>query len=138
MKKSVIILIGLIYVASIVLVSYLGLKAKSYNDITYAESLVIENDYEVGINGKEITVKANADGTATFQFICKVLPENAKNTKIIYTVDDFVKNHVTISESGLLTADDIIVGLDDYDFKVYIASDENPSIRDSVWIRFEK
>ena len=37
MKKSVVILIGIIYVASIALVSFFGLKAKIYNAKVYAE-----------------------------------------------------------------------------------------------------
>ena len=137
MKKSVIILIALIYAASIVLVSYLGLRPKSYNDIIYPESLVIENKYETVKGEKHIDVKANEDGTGTFQFICKILPDDAKNKTIIYTVDDNVKDFVTISSDGLLTADAIIVETG-FEFKVYITSQEKPSIRDSVWIRFVK
>ena len=136
MKKSVIILIALIYVASIVIVSYLGLKPKSYNDIIYPESLIIENEYNT-INGeKHIDVKANEDGTGTFQFICKILPDDANNKTVIYTIaDDAVKDFVTITEDGLLTVDSIIVDTR-YEFVVYISSQEKSSIRDHVWIRF--
>ena len=138
MKKSVVILIGLIYVASIVLVSYLGLKAKSYNDIIYPESLVIENEYEIIKGEKHIDVKANTDGTGTLQLLCKILPENANNTKILYSIaDDAVKDFVTLTEDGLLTAEEIIVDTG-YEFVIYITSQENPSIRDYVWIRFVK
>ena len=137
MKKSVIILIALIYVASIVLVSYLGRKAKSYNDIIYPESLVIENEYYTVNGEKHIDVTANADGTGTLQFNCKILPDNANNKTIIYTVDDNLKNYVTISEDGLLTANELIVDAG-YDFKVYIASQETISIRDYVWVSFTK
>ena len=45
MKKSVIILIALIYAASIAVVGFLGLQARSYNDIIYADSLEILNEY---------------------------------------------------------------------------------------------
>lgn len=138
MKKSVVILIGLIYVASIVLVSYLGLKAKSYNDIIYPESLVIENEYEIIKGEKHIDVKANTDGTGTLQLLCKILPENANNTKILYSIaDDAVKDFVTLTEDGLLTAEEIIVDTK-YEFVIYITSQENPSIRDYVWVRFVK
>lgn len=137
MKKSVVILIGLIYAASIVLVSYLGLNAKSYNDIVYPESLVIENEYETVKGEKHIDVKANADGTGTLQLLCKILPEDAKNKTILYTVDDNLKDFVTISEDGLLIADKIIVDAR-YEFMVHIVSQEKPSIRDYVWVRFTK
>lgn len=138
MKKSVIILIALIYVASIVLVSYLGLKAKSYNDIIYPESLVIENEYYTVKGEKHIDVKANDDGTGTLQFNCKILPDDAKNKTIIYTLgDEAVKSYVTIDQNGLLTADELIVDTG-YEFMVYVTSQEKPSIRDSVWIRFTK
>ena len=135
MKKSVVILIGLIYVASIVLVSYLGLTAKSYNDIVYPESLVIENDHQTIKGEKHIDVKANADGTGTLQFICKILPEDAQNKTIIYTVDNNVKSFVTITEDGLLTANKTLVDAK-YEFVVYMSSQEKPSIRDHVWVRF--
>ena len=137
MKKSVVILIGLIYVASIVLVSYLGLKAQSSNDITYPEKLVIENEYEITNGEKYIEAKANVDGTGTLQLRCKILPEDANNTKILYTLEDAIKEFVTVTEDGLVSANEIIVDAK-YDFIIYITSQEDTSIRDYVKIRFVK
>ena len=59
MKKSVVILIGIIYVASIALVSFFGLKAKIYNAKVYAERVQILNDYVVDENTGEVKAAYN-------------------------------------------------------------------------------
>ena len=144
MKKSVVILIAIIYVSAIVLVSYLGLREQSFNDITYPESLVIDNQYEI-INGeKYITATMNDDGTGSLQLMCRILPEDANNTKIIYAFDDpKYANYITISEDGLITiANSALLDLLEMgyqvDFTINITSQQTSSITDSVKVRFKK
>ena len=46
MKKSVIILIGIIYILSIFAVSFLGLRIESFNQIVYVEKIEILNEVD--------------------------------------------------------------------------------------------
>lgn len=110
MKKSVVILIGLIYAASIVLVSFFGLQYKQFNEIVYVSSVEIINapdktavDKETGEEIKTYFVyKDEATGLRTFQIEWRVEPIETvtnKNVKFIYTEDP----RFSVSETGLVT-----------------------------------
>ena len=109
MKKSVVILIALIYVASIALVGFLGLQAQSYNEIVYPESIEILNSYttnpKTGI--KSISFKPATREDKHFQLNCRILPENTTDKRIVYSIlsDPTV---ATIDENGLITFSDNI------------------------------
>lgn len=134
MKKSVIILISLIYVASIALVGFLGLQAKSYNDVIYAESLEILNDYTVEREtGNKIIVFRPTDGENSLQFECKVTPDNASDTKIIYALDSDCK-FATIDENGLMTFN--VSTKNPVSVKVYFYAHQNPTISDEVVVYY--
>ncbi len=109
MKKSVIILIGLIYAASIVLVSFFGLQYKKFNEIVYVSSVeVINTPDKVAINketGEEIKTyfifKDEDTGLRTFQIDVRVEPIETvtnKNVKFVYTEDP----RFSVSETGLV------------------------------------
>ena len=103
MKKSVIILIGLIYVASIALVSFFGLQFKTFNEVIYVERIELENtptrQTSDGID--EFLFYPDEEGNREFQLIPHVYPENASNQGVLYV---YAKSeNVTISETGLVT-----------------------------------
>ena len=110
MKKSVIVLIGVIYVLSIFLVSFLGLKIDVYNQTIYTTGLEITNELDdvtckVSEENKQC-VKEDAKGVkyaivyydddltnpTSFQISWRVHPDDAsdKNVKFIYDVDSGV------------------------------------------------
>ena len=136
MKKSVVILIALIYAASIVLVGYLGLKAKTYNDVYPVERLEILTEYnEMPNTGDKYITFVHRDGEEpTLQFECRVLPENATDKEIIYKLASDC-TIATISEDGLLTflPDEIhqVSSL-----TVYIYANQNPAIQEEVTVYF--
>ena len=102
MKKSVVILIALIYVASIALVGFLGLKAKSYNDVIYIESIQILNDYKINKAGdKYITFKPANSENKSLQLECRVTPDNASDKKIVYSLLSSA-SVATVDENGLV------------------------------------
>jgi len=136
MKKSVVILIALIYAASIVLVGYLGLKAKTYNDVFPVERLEILTDYkEVPESGEKYIVFNPADGEApAIQFECRALPDNATDKKIIYKLASDC-TIATISEDGLLTfLTDKIQKTSSV--TVYIYANQNPALQEEVVVYF--
>ena len=69
MKKSVVILIAIIYVASIALVSFFGLQFKVFEEVIPVESVEILND---GLKhndtwGNYVTVSPDASGEWHYQ-----------------------------------------------------------------------
>ena len=135
MKKSVVILISLIYVASIALVGFLGLKAKSYNEVIYVESIEILSDYEVDskTGSKYIIFRPLHEGDRTIQLECKVLPDNASDKRIIYKLAKDCTD-ATIDENGLLT----FVGDTSKYFSVtvYINANQNTTLSDKILIYY--
>ena len=134
MKKSVVILIALIYVASIVLVGYLGLKAKTYNDVIYVEMLEITTEYETSptTGEKYIVFLPESADERSIQIQAKLTPEDASDTKIIYTLEKDCTT-ATISEDGLLTftTTELYTSV-----KVYIYANQNTSIKDEVTVYY--
>ena len=73
MKKSVVILIGIIYIASIVVVGFFGMKITAYDEMIYITDIVCTNE----------GVKKNPDGTKTIRLDYKENGTVMENTVII-------------------------------------------------------
>ena len=133
MKKSVVIVIALIYVAAIALVSFLGLNPKTYNDNVYVESIEVTSDREIkvikGEDAIHIIDVPGEDGTRKIQLYCQVKPENATNAKINYVLEKD-NNFATVDENGLITITEPGTQV----FPVYISSAENPTISKKIMI----
>lgn len=133
MKKAVVIVIALIYVAAIALVSFLGLNPKTYNDNVYVESIEVTSDREIKLIKGEDSIhflnEFKADGTRTVQLYCQVKPENATNAKINYVLEKD-NNFATVDENGLITITEPGTQV----FPVYISSVENPTISKKITI----
>lgn len=135
MKKSVVILIALIYVASIALVGYLGLKARTYNDVIYVETLEILHEYKTDSNGaKHIVFIPNDEDDKSFQLNCRVLPENASNQKVIYALENDCTEAV-IDENGLLTFT-VDGSKQVYSVTVYLYAHQNTDISDKLTVHY--
>ena len=112
MKKSVVILIALIYVVSIALVSFFGLQFKVFNEIVPVEKIELLNEnpkYKTEKNSEtgEVTqvpyfvIEPNANGERLFQIETHVYPDNATDKKVEYSYDKS-NTSVTVSEDGLV------------------------------------
>ena len=109
MKKSTIILIGLIYLVSIILVGVYGLQFKQFHQIVYATSVEVTNTPDkyatVQSTGEQIKtyfVYKNAEtGLRQFQIDWRIEPIETvtnKNVKFVYESD----HGYTVSETGLV------------------------------------
>ena len=100
MKKSVVILIAIIYISSIALVSFFGLRHKTFNEIVYVERVEILNEnYSIDDNGeKYITVRDSNQ----FQLEWRVYPDNATNKEVDF-VYDTTNTKFTVDENGIVT-----------------------------------
>ena len=109
MKKSSIILIALIYVCSIVLVSFFGLNFKEFNKVVYATSVEVINkpdNYMTDEFGEEIkvyTVKKDPNtGLRQFQIEWRIEQAESVTNKNVRFVYDESSNY-TIDSNGLVT-----------------------------------
>ena len=104
MKKSVIILIALIYVAAIAVVSFFGLQFKVFNQVVPVSSIVIDNkDLKyTPENVPYAIIELDDNGVAHYQIKCTVLPVDATNTRINYAIDD-QSTAGSVDEYGLVT-----------------------------------
>ena len=107
MKKSVIILIAIIYVASIVVVSFYGMAFEIFDPVVYVEKVELEGDnlqsgeYLDPPTNHFLVLYPDSDGIYRYQIKAKVTPSDATNKKLNYVFDE--NDAVTIDSTGLVT-----------------------------------
>lgn len=104
MKKSVVILIGIIYVASIALVNFFGLDFKMFNEVVYVESIEILDDNlkENELFGKYAVIYPDENGEWKYQISYRVHPDNVTDTKVEFAYDKQTPG-VTVDQNGIVT-----------------------------------
>ena len=109
MKKSTIILIGLIYFVSIILVGVYGLQYKQFNQIVFATSVEVTNptdrfttDPDTGEQIKTYLVRQDDDtGLRQFQIDWRIEPiETVTNKKVRFIYES--STNYTVSDTGLV------------------------------------
>lgn len=106
MKKSVVVLIGIIYIAAIALVSFFGLQAKVFNDFVYVSSIEILNE---GMRVNEETgekyaiVRPDENGKRAYQIEYRVGPDNASNQEVEFAYDKNNSASISIDSNGVVT-----------------------------------
>ncbi len=105
MKKSVVILIALIYIASVVLVSFFGLQFKVFEEVIPVERVEITNQ---GLKysetwGDYVVITPNDKGELRYQIDYHVYPDNATENGVTYSFDASPEGCATIDEYGLVT-----------------------------------
>ncbi len=104
MKKSVVISIGIIYALSIFLVTFFGLRHKSFNEIIYVSQVeIIEPNASFTSDGtKYIVLSPDANGKREYQLVWTVIPDNVTNPRVTFDYDK-QKSNVSVDENGLVT-----------------------------------
>lgn len=106
MKKSVIILLAIIYIASIALVSFFGLKFKVFEEIVYVERIELLNEglEDTGSDefGKYAIVHPDENGEWRYQIKYRVHPDEATNSEVEFSYDT-QNTAVTVDENGVVT-----------------------------------
>lgn len=103
MKKSVVILILIIYIASIALVSFFGLDFKVFEEVIPVERVEILNP---GLKynerwGNYIVIRPDADGAMRYQIDYRVYPDEATEQSVSFAYDKQTQC-ATVSELGLV------------------------------------
>ena len=114
MKKSVVIIIGVIYVVAIAVVSFLGVNFKVFDPVYYIRSIEIYDDDMIIHEGKKVVYAYfNEDGVAEYQIKCKFatsddMDEDAELSmregdpeKLAFDYDKQTPG-VTVTEDGLV------------------------------------
>ena len=103
MKKSVIVLIGVIYVMAIAVVSFFGLQIDTLNEVVYIEKIECTNEeLRTASDGtKYISVKYiyDEENPTTVQLDWHVYPDNASRKALEFVYDD-TKNVADVSAFG--------------------------------------
>ena len=104
MKKSVVILIALIFIASVVTVSFFGLQFKTFEEVVYVESIeILDPNMKIGDAGEQyVVILPDANGVRQYQINYRVYPDNATDSSVIYSYDEQNTN-VSIDENGIVT-----------------------------------
>lgn len=134
MKKSVVILIGVIYGLSIVLVTLFGLRYQSFNDIVYVSKIeVIEKNASYLSDGsKYVNLPVGEDGTCQYQLVWQITPDNPTNGDVYFNYDTS-NPRVTVDENGLVTFTS--EGFND-SILITITASDGTGVSDSIRLRF--
>ena len=105
MKKSVVILIAIIYISAIALVSFFGLKHKVFDEVVPVSSIEIINDgveYNADTGSYKTTLRPDEEGVRAFRIEYRVHPDNASEASVSFTIDSKM---ATVDDSGLVVFD---------------------------------
>ena len=104
MKKSVVILIALIFVASVVCVSFFGLQFKTFNEIVYVERIeLLDENLKTDDQGqKYVVIYPDENGERKYQIKYRVHPDNATENGVTFAYDK-QNTSVTVDENGVVT-----------------------------------
>ena len=116
MKKTVIIMIGVIYVIAIALVAFLGINYKTFDPVYYIKDIEIIGDgVEIQPDGsKKVIVYLDSSGTATYTIKCRyattedeegtgeIVWRDANTEKLAFSTDT-QNTCATVSEDGVVT-----------------------------------
>ena len=103
MKKSVVILIMIIYIASIALVSFFGLQYKMFDEVVSVERIEILNSglRENATWGKYVIISPDSDGIWRYHIKYRVYPDNVSEPRVDFSYDT-QNTSVTVDSTGLV------------------------------------
>ena len=103
MKKSVIILIGVIYLLAVCAVSFFGLKTQVYNEKIYITNIeIINEDVKQTSEGENYIIFDYDEANPSFIIQRKIYPENA-STKVVEYLYDETNAFATVDNNGIVT-----------------------------------
>lgn len=92
MKKATLMLIAVVYVASIVVISVLGLKSVVYNRVVPVQKIECINEPDENVDvayqdGKKLIKVKYIDTNTMIQLYWRVLPDDATNKEVRFVYD---------------------------------------------------
>ena len=104
MKKSVVILIAIIYVAAIGLVSFFGLQFNVFEEVIPVEKIEIVNSgLKTDLKGSSyIVISPDKDGNRALQLEYELTPSTASNKQVHYEITASPDGCATVTEFGMV------------------------------------
>ena len=103
MRKSVIILIGVIFVLAVFTVSFFGLKTQVYDEKIYISKIeIINEDVKQTNSGENYIIIDYDEDNPNFIIQRKIYPENA-TTKVVEYLYDETNPFATVDSTGVVT-----------------------------------
>ena len=103
MKKSVVILIGVIYILSIAVVSFMGLKIDTFEETVYVEKIEITNEGVKKTPTGDLYIVVpfdhDSDEGTVFQLEWRVYPDDATIDTVKFIYDETI-TYATVSAWG--------------------------------------
>ena len=148
MKKSVILVICAVYILSVCVVGFFGIKIKQYYETVNVESIQITavtdeqgNPLEIGETVDEVPVKSvikiiNQTGKVTFKVYYQVNPANATDPTVLLNYNHS-NTDITVTKAPGEQAVIVTWNIEDLailpkSFSLTIQNNVNTSIRDTV------
>ena len=91
MKKSVLLLIGIIYIMSIAVVSFFGLKVQIVGETVYINKIECINENVTTLNGEKYIIVdyyEDPDNPLTVQLEWRIFPDNATKKLVNFVYDE--------------------------------------------------
>lgn len=138
MKKSVIILIAVIYIASIGIVSFFGLNPKTYGEEILIETIEI-SDPDIYINSdgiKAVDITPDENGELKYKLNFTVTPEDATDLSVIYIYEKDDPCATVDEETGTVSFDPANMLPGGYSFTIEVQAAKGDS-KDKIQINAE-
>ena len=107
MKKSIILIIFILYLGAIVMLGFFGMKLTAYQQQIYATEILLMND-DIKSNdsiGQYIEVDYNpelGEEENIYLLQWRVMPEDCTNKRVNFVYDDS-KDQIDLQENGIMT-----------------------------------
>ena len=88
MKKSVLIVIGLVYIASILIIGFFGMRQVVYSNIIYVREIECINEEARDMGDYKMIIVDYIEGNTGVQLSYRVTPDDATNKDVRFIYDE--------------------------------------------------
>ena len=136
MKKSVILIIGIIYIVSVVIVGFIGLQMRVYNPTVYVTDITCAvKNFTPAEMDQSLMDKYGWDyyyllpmtsETITIEIRCRVIPEDATNSLVDFFIDTADSEYITLSYDNSIAQ---VTFRDEGVYKITAKSSDGTNVR---------
>ena len=127
MKKSVLIVIGLVYIASILIIGFFGMRQVVYSNIIYVKEIECINEEARDMGSYKMIVVDYVEGNTGVQLSYRVTPDDATNKDVQFVYNE-EQNVALVTELGavIFNSPGLII--------VQIKSTDGSVASETVWV----
>ena len=127
MKKSVLIVIGLVYIASILIIGFFGMRQVVYSNIIYVREIECINEEARDMGDYKLIIIDYIEGNTGVQLSYRVTPDDATNKEVQFVYNE-EQNVASVTELGavIFNSPGLII--------VQIRSTDGTIASETVWV----